>query len=86
MDSANKRLSIISAGRPFAPTWPIPDASLANVQDRKHLAYLYRGDEDAAPPAGGAVVRREVQPWVWRDRRRHGAPGHHTMPLDWRWR
>lgn len=84
MDSDDKRLSIIAMGRPFTPTLPTPDGSVSE-QDRKHFAYIYRGDEDVVVVAAAAVVPRDIA-WVWRDRRRHGAPGHHTTPLTWRWR
>lgn len=81
LDSRNKRASIISLGRPFTPTLPQPDGSLATSQDRKHLVYRYRGDEDV-------LVAPRLQPpaWLWQDRRRHGAPQHRAQRLVWRWR
>ena len=43
LDTRNKRASAIEPGILSFRIWPTPDGSLANVNDRVHMGWMYAG-------------------------------------------
>lgn len=57
IDTADKRKSVMNPAFPWR-MWPGPDNSIANVEDRAHMAFLYSGVVVSASAAtGGARLR-----------------------------
>lgn len=55
VDTANKRASLMSLGRPFVPRLPRPDGGFTTAGDRAQLEYRYTGIVQASE--GGALYK-----------------------------
>ena len=55
IDTPNKRASMLSMGRPFVPTLPVPSGGISTAAERAQLIYRYSGllPDDTGGIGGG---------------------------------
>lgn len=67
LDTRDGRASAVAGGLLWLVVAPVPDGSLADVEDRRHLAGLYRAFEAAAPaaaPTGPLSLHEHHALWI----------------------